>query len=296
MRAVNFLAILCGLSIRIRSVGEILADALSLYRQDVARNALVGISSTIPVGIHTYVFSAYASPLALTLVSSLASLGLANVVYVALLLHMNERLAGREPALRASLRGALRVLPSVALALALSYLLMICVTVPAITAASLLAGGVVVMSGSSPVPASALPIGVGGIVLLLSVVLFIRFIPPLMLCYPALIAEKLTGYRSIKRAFTLARKGRGRIFAVMAIASIVSLMVAAAYGVNVTGETPRFDLHGSTSGIVLFMMASGLAAPWFAAVMLLLYYDRRVRLEAPDSDAEPDAPAGRRPG
>ena len=213
------------------------------------------------------------------------------MVYVVLVLQMNERLAGREPALRLSLQGTLGVLPSVAWALALSYLILICPTLPAIISAALLASGVVEMSGSSPARVSALLIGLGGMGLLLSVVLFVRVFPPLMLCYPALIAEKLTGHGSIKRAFALARKGRPRILAVLAIASIVSLMIAAMYGVNITGRTMRFDLHASTSGVILFMIAAGLAAPWFTAVMLLLYYDRRVRLESSESDAEPDTAA-----
>ena len=74
----------------------------------------------------------------------------------------------------------------------------------------------------------------------------------------------------------------------MTLVVVAALMTVAVYGVNVAPDTMRFDLHASTSGVILFMGALGLTAPWHTAVVLLNYYDRRVRLEAIDSDDEPN--------
>ena len=131
-----------------------------------------------------------------------------NYVYIALTIQMNERLAGREPAIGPSLQRALRVFPTVSWGSDIELLHGAVRLAASRHIRGAIAAGVIELSESSLGSRSALLIGIGGIALPLILFLFVRIIPPLMFYYPAIIAEHLTGYRSIKRAFALARKGQ----------------------------------------------------------------------------------------
>ena len=245
------------LSIRTRGVWEILIDAFELYRQDVRLYAVTGISSTLPFGVRSALLGSMPSPSpTLILVSTLATIGVTSFVWTALTFQMNERLTGREPAPRPSLQGALRALPRVAWALAIGLGYM---------GVTLLSGGV-------------------------SLVLSVWVIPPVLLILPTIIAENRTGHASVKRAFALAKKGRWRILAGFGALIVLTIMLVAVYEVTGSTRAMRLGVPATIVGTLLFMMTAGLAAPWAAAVTLLLYYDRRVRLEAVDPEAEPDAP------
>ena len=107
-----------------------------------------------------------------------------------------------------------------------------------------------------------------------------------MLCFPAVIAEHLPGHRSVRRAFQLAKTGRPRVIAVFALMGVAVMAVVVLYGSLAAVLDSGSILDALARPNMLYVVVTGLASPWFTAVVLLLYHDRRIRLEMIDSEGE----------
>lgn len=132
--------------------------------------------------------------------------------------------------------------------------------------------------------------GAGGLGALLAVVAFLTLIPALIIAYvrtvvavPAIVLERLSGWRGLKRSWQLIG-GRfwptfGRMLLLVIIASIISSVVAAIFEVPGSAIDP-----GNT--FVFDQVASAIAAVFVGPLtyigVTLLYYDIRIRKEGFD--------------
>lgn len=286
------------MSMRPRSVGEILDGAFRLYKQDVGLYVLTALLATLPLAL--FVIASFTGSDAAALVALVilpVGLVLAAASWAALVHQMNERLDGREPELGSSLKLGVKLFFRVFWGGILAYLVVAAGML--IAAAGAAAGGAVGGVIGGGVVSAALA-AIVGIVLLVMVTF--RWIAGAALFLPGIVVEGLSGYRSVKRGFELSRGGRGRIVGVLFLSWILIFVpLSATY--FVTGTTAAlYDPDALANGVIsmgqfavqqlLGMLASGFTTPFLVACILLLYYDQRIRREAYDLEAEADALAG----
>jgi hypothetical protein len=108
---------------------------------------------------------------------------------------------------------------------------------------------------------------------------------------PAVVIERRGPIQALGRSRELARGALGQIAGILIVATVITLMPSFAVsavgfvimGVSLSaGAPPAAALFGLNAMQVL---VSALAAPFSVAVMVLLYYDRRMRTEAMDVQA-----------
>lgn len=286
------------MSIRARSIGEILDGAFRLYRQDIGLYVFTAVLAALPMALFIILLTlGGGDPLetgGLGLAAFPVAMVAAVVVWAALMHQMNERLEGREPALGPSLNRALRLLLRVVWAAILAYIVLVVMMLVGMLVVAVFVGIGGAFLGEM---AGLILAGVAGIAVL--VTLGFWGFAGMSLFLPGIVVENLTGYASVKRGFALARKGRMRIVSVVALAWVLIFVpLMAVY--FVTGTTRMLlDPEAASSGTIgmgqlavqqlLGMLSSGFTTPFFVACILLLYYDQRVRLEAYDLEAEADA-------
>ena len=133
-------------------------------------------------------------------------------------------------------------------------------------------------------------LGAGGLGVLLAVVAFIALIPTLIMVYvrtvvavPAIVLERLSGWRGLQRSWQLI-SGRfwptfGRMALLGLIAAIISSVVAAIF------EIPGAVIDPNNT-FVFDQVASAIAAVFVGPItyigVTLLYYDIRIRKEGFD--------------
>lgn len=166
--------------------------------------------------------------------------------------------------------------------------------------AAFVAGLGVVVAGVGVVIALALFMGVlamlGGVFALLGTLLalaawfgfFLVAMAVLFAVVPAVVVERAGPIQALERSFTLARGALGRVIGLMLVTFLITYLPTMAV-MAVTGgfaqiTNPEAIPTGSQLVMqqVLGMAVSVLTTPFMAAVVVLLYFDRRVRTEALD--------------
>ena len=287
------------MSLRARSVGEILDGALRLYRQDVGLYVFVAVVAAMPFAVGMVLSMGGANLVAaaaVTLIAFLAAMIATIVVWAALMHLMNERLEGREPVLGASLKRGFGVGHRVLWGAILAYAIVL-----GAMGVIFAGAGIAFTLGSIVSPVIGGILGAVAFLALLFTV-GVRVMAGATLFLPGILVERCTGYGSVKRGFALAREGRGRILLVITVASaLMFIPVMATYFLTGTASLLTDPDAVSTGAIgmgqlavqqLLLMLSTGFTTPFFVACMLLLYYDQRVRLEAFDLEAAADALAG----
>lgn len=285
------------ISIRARSIGEILDGAFRLYRQDLGLYVLTAVLAGLPMAISMVLTLGGTDPDAfgwLGFVSFFVAAVAYIVAWSALMHQMNERLEGRQPAFAPSMSRAFRLFLRVLWAGIITYIVLV-------LAMFAVFAGAAVVGVISGLLLGAVVTGILAVVagLALTLTLGVRAFAGCMLFMPGIIAEGLTGFASVKRGLALAKGGQFRVTSVLFLAWILIFVpVTAVY--FVTGTTRMiWDPAATTNGTIgmgqlavqqlLAMVSSGFTTPFLVACILLLYYDQRVRLEAFDLEAEAGA-------
>ncbi|HET9948612.1 MAG TPA: hypothetical protein VFQ22_06805, partial [Longimicrobiales bacterium] len=268
--------------------------------QDIGLYVFTAIVASIPIGLFTVmgVASTTSESAAIgAFVLLPVALVATAVLWTALILQMNERLQGREPALGPSIRRAFALMFRVVWAAIIAYVL-------TVAAMFVCAFGIGILAALS---ATFLPPLVGAVVVIgagIALFLFVaaRIFAGLFLFLPGITVENLTAYASIKRGYELARGSRGRILAVLCLSWLLVLVPVLAVMFLTGTATTVLDPEALATGTVgmgrlalqqlLAVVASGFTTPYLVACILLVYFDQRVRREAYDLQSEAEALAG----
>ncbi len=109
----------------------------------------------------------------------------------------------------------------------------------------------------------------------------------LSLAFPALTEEDLRGSAAIRRSWDLVRGRWWPVFGALVLAFVIVIGVQAGFGVALVGvlqlDSPALVL---TLISVLNIVAQVLVFPFFAATLVVLYYDQRVRKEGLDLELQ----------
>ena len=120
---------------------------------------------------------------------------------------------------------------------------------------------------------------------------------------PAVVLERRGPIEAISRSWEMVKGAWGEVFLVIFIASMIATlpgsavgMLAMVGGLVISGGDPDTLMAAQAVGQVLSQLTRTLTIPFSLGATVLLYYDRRVRTEAPDvqmmAESLPQAPAG----
>jgi hypothetical protein len=109
---------------------------------------------------------------------------------------------------------------------------------------------------------------------------------------PAVVIEKKGPLRSIGRSWALSRGARLRVLGIMSVVWMITMLPT--FGVmTISGFGAAFAAEGTVTGTILFVVGQLITAlggafttPFWVICTTLLYYDRRVRLEAYDLELD----------
>lgn len=276
------------------SFGEILDGAFTLYRRNFLR--FVGTSALLVTGMTAAILllglavGRVATVLPASLVSlvlAMIVLALSSVVWSTLAWQAARAYEGKPAplgdAFEAALIGAMPLMGSGIIAISGITVAGVAVMMAAVALQVMLEG-----TGSFALGTVAMPVGLGGVVL---VCLFTA--ARLFAVLPAVVLEEKGPWEAMTRSAQLARGALPRILGLLVVAWLIvtlpSLAVLALTGGLARLAGPEGMLALGTGAAVarqLLSLAVGvLTAPFLPAVLVLLYYDRRVRSEALDVQA-----------
>jgi hypothetical protein len=282
-----------GMKLRPMSGGELLDQAFQLYRSRFPMLLLVALVCYAPLAL---VFAvAGADPLGAGGVwsgelvgSAFVSVIVATACTAALTRVADGAVAGLDIGVGAGLVSGLRLTPRLILMLILAYLLAVGSMIPGGIVFALIAGA------SSVVPAGPARTGVavaGGVVgITVMAVGLIWCFGIGMLSLPAMVAENLGALASLKRANALAKGRRIRIAGLGILAWLIvllpSLGLSFLLGFGSALIHPALAQTMSAGRLylqrIIGMTTSALTLPYMITVLVLLYYDGRVRREGYD--------------
>jgi hypothetical protein len=289
--------------------GEILDGAFTLYRRNFPTFAL---TSLVGMGIVMVGFAVFGGSLLIAAAGGMGNGGAAAgaafgsvmlmmvvmfvsflVMYGALAHEAAQAYTGHPTSMADGLRAGLRAAPRLFGAGFLAALGMLVV----VLVVSFVFGMVVAVFGSM----GGL---IGGLMMLLAglaaACVYLGVIALLFAVLPAVVVEGAGPVDALERSFTLARGAIGRVLGLMAVSILITYLPLVAV-MALTGGFAQFTnpeaVPGTTGFItqqILSMAVSILTAPFLVAVVVLLYFDRRVRTEALDVQMMADnlAPAG----
>ena len=282
-------------NIRPLGFGEILDGAFTLYRRNFVTFLVTALIPTVVIGVMFFVFGgAYFSamlsgdPTALMgamgsffLIMIVAGL-LYTVLWGALTREASQAYLGQPTSVGDGMQtGFRKLLPIIGAGLAIGVLLMVAYFAVALVFAMIIGVGAATGSG-----ALAVILGlVGGVIAMAA---YMMAIAMLFAVLPAIVVEDKGPIEAISRSFDLARGALGRIIGLMLVTILITYLPVMAV-LLVTGGFANFadpDAMPSTGQFVtqqLMGMGVGvLTTPFMVAVIVLLYFDRRVRTEALD--------------
>jgi hypothetical protein len=276
--------------------GEILDGAFQLYRRHFATIFLTALIPTVPL---IALLGGWLGPFLrmdegaadfgavgiLFLWIVMAAVGYA-LMYAALARQFSQAYTGGEVSVEDGYRRALKAFPSVVAAV-----ILVGVGAFAVLFALMMVTGIVV--------AVVLPTAGAGAGLVLAVILLLILVPVILVAYlgviaatvgvlPPVVVERLGPLDAIGRWLSLARGAVWRVLGITLVSLLVVVLPALALGMGVglgTGVMTDPDAMSSTAMWLqhaLSMMVSALTYPFLVATFVLLYYDRRVRVEALD--------------
>ena len=274
--------------------GEILDAAFQVYRRDFFDYTVIAVVGLAPsyvalgiaesrIGASSLGGDAASAAQVFSVLSSMVgwlAVGatIAAVAWTALAAGIAARARDRRPAFAPSYRQALGRAPAV---LGAGVLAVFCVAL-VMVGVSLLVGIAGAVLGNFG------PVGVGVAILVLIVPAAVWFMSSTFGVLPAIVVEKTGPFNAFRRSFRLAGGARLRIFGLLCIAWIMLTLPSLAlqsiaYGFsNVFSTEPAAAVSASKYWLVsLGSLAIGsVTTPLLVSCMMLLYYDRRVRVEA----------------
>ncbi len=288
-----------GLSLRPLSAGEVLDQAFHLYRAHFRRLVLVSVSCYAPAMIVSSLLLRGApqptsgQDLALGiwyLFGSLVALVFVGVCWSALAKVCDGVVQGSEVTVGGAVRTGARLVPRLILLGILSFILMIAAMIPAMLVMIVFdVIGTLVGLGRGPETAvlgilSIIGFIAGGIVGLA------WWLPMQLMSVPAIVGEGVGAARALIRANGLAKGARVRTTGIGLLAWFIMLLPILGMGF-ILGVSSPFAFGSVTSGAsvaqiyvrqILIWVANILTVPFIMSVMVILYYERRVRVEGYD--------------
>lgn len=283
------------IGLRPRSLGEILDAAFRLYKADFGLYFLTSILAAAPLAflmILGYVSDDSSVAFGLVVMVLLPVAVVAWItLWPAISYQMDRRLHGAAPGVGEAWRWGIRRFFRVLWAWLLAYLMLVLLMIPTF----ILLGILGVLAGESTV-------GMG--IWMFAIALFALALGGfwtgrVFLALPAMVAEDLSGFGSLTRAWGLSRKGWFGLSMLFGLVSVI--WFAPTLGIyGVTGTFAMlWDPDAVSTGAVsvgalvaqqlLGTLAAGVTMPYFIAVMQVAYYDRRIRSEAYDLETATDA-------
>lgn len=287
-------------NLRPLSFGEILDGAFTLYRRNFAPFAVTALASAagllvlaVVVGVAVAVLLPYLMG-SLVLMALAALLALTGVMAMVMLMwgalawRSSQAYAGRTTTLGESLaaggRSAMKLV-GVAVAAVLLCVAGVWVVLQAVE-------GAMFLLGSAGGPVVQVLLGVAALAGVLGVLAGVM--AALFATLPAVVLEEKGPVEAVSRSFSLVEGSLGRVAGVL----LVAMIIASLPGVAVVWATGGFEsLYDPASAAVnaamepmsrqileqlLSWLVGVLTTPFLVAVIVLLYYDRRVRTEALD--------------
>jgi len=278
-------------SLRPRSLGEILDGAVRLVRADIGVYALTAIVCFAPIVMFSVYGLVDSDSTALFLVFlalfPFALVG-AFISWTAITHQMNLRLDGEAPTLKAGiLRGLRLILRLVGVSIVAFIAMLVAFTIMGFVAA-LVVGGLSLLGETIALVTGVLVmIGFG---VTFTVLVVSRF----FLVLPVLVIEGTGVIDTFKRSSELSRGARIPITALFVVTWILLFLptVAIAAVTGTLGEslspasaTMTVPLGTAVIQQGLSLLVTGVTTPFMVAVMLLTYYDRRIRGEGFDLES-----------
>jgi hypothetical protein len=277
---------------RPRSFGEILDGAFQIYRSHVAKLALTTLAPGLATAIATILLVSPEKPnMLVALVFFPISMLLMVLLWGALTWEASEAWLGAEvkvgEAFRVSGRSFLRLCATMILMAILFYVMMIPVGIVAAVVIGVTAAGAGA-SGAGAAASTALI--VIGVILFVGMMLVGVLAGGWMACaVPLVVIEGVNPLRALGRSLELVRGSVLR----SGLLVVVSWLIVALPMLGVMLLTGQFSAILNPGGTppttttIIVQQLGGLAVsafttPFMVAVMVVLYYDRRVRTEALD--------------
>jgi hypothetical protein len=275
--------------------GEILDGAFTLYRRNLVPFLVTALVPTVVVVLAFYLFGASYFQAILTgdtsallgsvggfVVAGLISFLAYMLLWGALTREVSQAYLGQPATVGDGMRTGMRkLLPILGAAFVIGVLFIV-----AYIAVLVLFVIIGVIGGASGSPAVAIVFGlIGGV---LAVGAYLGAIGMFFAVLPAIIVEDKGPIEAVSRSFDLARGALGRVVGLMVVTVLITYLPILAV-MMVTGGFASFADPSSmpTPGQfftqqLLGMGAGVLTTPFMVAVIVLLYFDRRVRTEALD--------------
>jgi hypothetical protein len=289
--------------------GEILDGAFTMYRRNFVPFLVTALIPTLVIGVVFAVFGAavFTTPrdpndfqgamaagltmIALSLVAGLISL----VLWGALTRESAQAYLGRPVSLSDGMGTAFRKLITLLLAGVVAFaLLMVAYFAVGVVG---VVGGIVVAIGVG-VGSTVVAVVLGLVVGVLAIGGFLALVAMLFATVPAIIVEDKGPIQAISRSFDLARGAVARVAGVIVVSFIIAYlpMIAVLW---LSGTFASMANPGAVPSLGQFLtqqLLSGavgiLTTPFLVSVVVLLYFDRRVRTEALDVQMMTDRLAG----
>jgi len=282
-------------NIRPLGFGEILDGAFTLYRRNLAPFL---ITALIPIAVMAGAFALFGVGAAIAMASgdpssiagaagAVVLMGLVGgMVYVVmwggLTREVSEAYLGRPAIVGDGMRtGFRKALPIIGAGLIATLLIII-----AVFAVMLVVGVIAAVGAASGSTAFGLLLGVVAGVLALTVYMLI--IAVFFAIVPAIVVEDKGPIEAVGRSIDLARGALGRVVGLMVVTILITYLPVLAVGF-LTGSFASIADPSTvpSAGQVVMQQVLGLGVsvlttPFLVAVIVLLYFDRRVRTEALD--------------
>jgi hypothetical protein len=287
-------------ALRPRSAIEIVDTAFTIWRRNIGQMTIIGIAATVPVvlalvlGLGTLLAGNFGNK-RLDQASIVAMVPMILIFVVVLVLWMavvdgamtiaaGDAYHGREVSAASALRGAVSKGGTLVVSNILRML--------TIALAAGVGGAVIAILGRAN----------GGIAVLLMIVLAVCTIllfARLFATTNAVVFENSGASESLSRSFALSKDSAWRIFGVILLAYVVLIVAQIAIGLTVQmviSVALRSPVVASMVGNVI----GALLYPFLSIVLMVLYFDQRIRKEGYDldvlSDDLPTSPAPVTPG
>jgi hypothetical protein len=275
--------------------GEILDGAFTLYRRNLVTFL---VTALVPTAIFAAAFVAFGGPYFAAALSDDVNgmLGAAALFFVgmfvgglayvalwgALAREASQAYLGQPTSVGDGMRTGVRKLPAMlgsGLVIGIGMLIVV-------FALALVVGVLGALAGAAG--GGAMTVVIGFLTFVIMAAVYLLCIVVLFAVLPAIVVENKGPIEAISRSIDLARGALGRVLGLMVVTVIITYLPMLAV-LAATGGFASFADPSATPSMGQFMtqqlLALGvgvLTTPFFVAVIVLLYFDRRVRTEALD--------------
>ncbi|HEX8359519.1 MAG TPA: hypothetical protein VF613_05405 [Longimicrobium sp.] len=284
------------------SFGEILDSAFSLYRRHFVPMILTTLIPAVPTGVLTVLMGytvlratggndpdAYAMAI---LPVSLLSMVIYLVMWAALAHLVGQAWTGGDVSVADGYRRGFRAFFPLLGSMILAYVVAAVVVMIVTFAMALVVAVIAALLGPSLAGQGTAATGAVGVLVAVVAIAFllgvIAYASSLFAVLPAIVIERLGPAQAIGRSFRLGRGARLHVTGVVIVTFIIVFLPVVGIGL-LTGTFASFSDPSAVPSPGQFvvqqvaaMVTGSLTTPFMVAAMVLLYFDRRVRLEAFD--------------